>query len=129
MRKLEAARTVPREEYLGDTNLQDIVERNFQVAAQCLLDIGGRLIAREGLRMPRDNDDVFQVLSEGGIVTQDTATRLQGLGGFRNLLVHDYLAIDADRVYDFLGEIQDFRQFAEAVERYEASRPGLPTQP
>lgn len=77
----------------------------------------------------QEDDDVFQVLWEGGILAPANATRLQGLGGFHNLLVHDYLTVDADRVYSFLGDTAALREFAEAIERFEAGPTAMPTQP
>jgi uncharacterized protein YutE (UPF0331/DUF86 family) len=48
-----------------------------------------------------------------------TRERLKGLGGFRNILVHDYLRLDPDLVATKLTRApQDFSEFALAVRRW-----------
>jgi uncharacterized protein YutE (UPF0331/DUF86 family) len=46
--------------------LQDVVERNFQVAIECCTDIASHLLIGYGLQRPRDRKDVFRVLSDAG---------------------------------------------------------------
>jgi uncharacterized protein YutE (UPF0331/DUF86 family) len=44
---------------------------------------------------------------------------MRGLGGFRNVLVHAYLEIDEERVYDSLhDEAGAFDQFAHEIESF-----------
>jgi uncharacterized protein YutE (UPF0331/DUF86 family) len=45
--------------------------------------------------------------------------RLRGLGGFRNILVHGYLTLDANRVANVLSRApSDFSDFIGAVRRW-----------
>lgn len=59
------------QQYVKDIRLKKAVERSLQVAIEACLDIGRRLIALEGFRYPEDNKDVFQVLREEGVVSQE----------------------------------------------------------
>jgi len=36
----------------------------------------------------------------------------------RNLLIHEYTTIDNKRLYDFLSELDVFRDYARSVSRY-----------
>jgi uncharacterized protein YutE (UPF0331/DUF86 family) len=47
--KLEPLRNKPLDEFAADPYLQDIVERNLEVAAQCCIDIANRIISIEGI--------------------------------------------------------------------------------
>ena len=40
-----------------------------------------------------------------------TAARLEGLAGFRNVLVHEYAAVDLRRVHAGLDRLDDFDAF------------------
>jgi uncharacterized protein YutE (UPF0331/DUF86 family) len=47
------------------------------------------------------------------------AERLDGIVGFRNILVHEYGKIDRERVYQYLQErIGDFEKFKEEILKY-----------
>jgi uncharacterized protein YutE (UPF0331/DUF86 family) len=50
------------------------------------------------------------------VIDEALRNRLNGLGGFRNVLVHGYLRVDADKVADHLVKAPaDFSDFARAV--------------
>lgn len=106
-------------EYAGNTRLRKAVERSLHVAVEACLDIGRRLIALEGFRYPENNQDIFRVLAEEGVVSADLLPTLQEMARFRNLIVHDYARIDDARVYGILKKrLGDFDAFAEAVRMY-----------
>lgn len=91
----------------------------IQLAIQSCVDIGAHLIAELRLRMPDDYKGVFAVLREPLGLAPDLVERLSAAAGMRNVLVHNYLEVDDDKVWDALGHLDDLRQFAAAVERVE----------
>jgi len=99
-------------DFLGDFRLFGAVERYLQLSIECLLDMGQMIIGGVGLQKPEKHQEVIDILAEAEIVPHDLAERLEGAGGFRNILVHDYLDIDRHIVYrtlqDDLGDIRDF---------------------
>lgn len=63
-----------------------------------------------------DYEDVIRQLGTQGVLGEEQAQHLRGLGGFRNLLVHGYLRLDAERVLERLRQApRDFSDFAVAV--------------
>ena len=38
--------------------------------------------------------------------------------GLRNMLIHEYVRIDVERLYGFLALAEDFSRFVESVEEY-----------
>jgi len=106
-------------DYQSNIRLKKAVERSLQTAVEACLDIGRRLIALEGFRYPEDNQDVFRVLCEEGVVSDDLLTTLLDMARFRNLIVHDYARIDDAKVYSILKKrLGDFDAFAQAVQVY-----------
>ncbi|MGH2669630.1 MAG: HepT-like ribonuclease domain-containing protein, partial [bacterium] len=64
-------------------------------------------------------EDVFLVLERAGVVDRNLGVRLRALTRFRNILVHDYVAVDHAIVHRHLREgLSDFREFAGAIVRY-----------
>jgi len=47
---------------------------------------------------------VFQVLADEKVISKKLLHELEGMAAFRNVLVHDYLRIDRDKVYVILHD-------------------------
>lgn len=92
------------------------LERALHVAAEVVLDLGHHLLAGRGLPIPRVYREVVPGLGAAGIFTPDLVERLDGLAGLRNLLVHDYAEIDADRLWQLAdSRIADLRSAQAAL--------------
>ena len=50
-------------------------------------------------------------MGELGVIPVDHARRLAPIAGFRNILAHEYLSVDWDRVYDHLQNLDDLTRF------------------
>jgi uncharacterized protein YutE (UPF0331/DUF86 family) len=91
-------------------------ERGLQLAAEVLLDIGNHILSAHFGVSPQDYEDIVTQLAAHGVIDADLHARLRGIGGFRNILVHDYLRIDRTKVADALGRApRDFSAFALAI--------------
>lgn len=91
----------------------------IQLAIQICADIGAHLIAELRLRMPDDYRGVFAVLREPLGLSSDLVEGLSAAAGMRNVLVHAYLEVDDEEVWNALGHLDDLREFAAAVRRVE----------
>ena len=93
-----------------------IVERRLQLSIQVCIDIANYLIAHLGLKVPDEQENVFAVLGQEGIISPDLAQRMVGMVRFRNILVHDYLEIDSSIVHSHLTQrLADFDQFSREI--------------
>ena len=107
-----------RAEFDIDPYLRDIVERNLEVAAQCCIDICHRIIALENARKPVDYYEAIALMGELGVLPPDFALQLAPLAGFRNILIHEYLGIDWDHVFNNLKKIDDLDNFASYIRQW-----------
>jgi uncharacterized protein YutE (UPF0331/DUF86 family) len=98
------------------------VERNHEVSGQCCIDISHRIISIEGALKPVDYYDAILRMGELGVLKADFARHLAPVAGFRNVLVHEYVALDWGEVYDTLHRLEDLERFAGAARRWLASR-------
>lgn len=74
------------------------------------------MISSEGYREPRFAREVVDVLADNGWISQDTREQLQGMAGFRNLLVHDYATIEPRLVLEVLKtRLGDLRAFGAQI--------------
>jgi uncharacterized protein YutE (UPF0331/DUF86 family) len=121
-RRLGDIRSSDRQEFLASYQLQWLAERGLQLAAQAVFDLGMHLLAGQFNVHPGDYEDVVRLLAAHRVISPDLESRMRGLGGFRNILVHGYLEIDPERVFTFLREESGvFVEFADAVERWMAA--------
>jgi uncharacterized protein YutE (UPF0331/DUF86 family) len=104
--------------YLADEDAQAIAERHFQVAVQCLLDMANHIVAEQGLGSPEDAEELLSSLATAGAIPASLHERVRGLAGFRNILVHDYLAVDQRVVHQLLGRLEDLVDLAKALDDY-----------
>lgn len=122
LRGLADKQNCTKEEYLGDRDLRDIVERRFEKAIRASLDIAAHVVASEGYREPEDYGDLFRILEEESVLSPEVAARMVSMAGFRNVLAHEYSDIDDEIVHDNLQDLEHFRSFAEEIDRF-LSRP------
>lgn len=101
---LDEVKSQGLERYRRDPLLRGAGERYFQLSLEILLDIGSHVIAQHGLSKPDTYADIFRVLADSDLIADDLYGELEGLAGFRNLLVHDYLRLDSNRVFQLLQE-------------------------
>ncbi len=86
---------------------------------QIVIDVAGELAARRGDRFD-DYVGAVRSLSHDSRFPADLVRELERLPGFRNVLVHEYVALEMQRVVDALNRLDPIRQFVEIVVAMEA---------
>jgi len=118
LRDLRSLAETARDDYLRDRRLHAQAERWLQLAAECVLDIAHHLIADRGWRTPSSYRDAIGVLAESGALDEELASQLVRWAGLRNVLVHVYIDIDHERIFEILqSDLDQLQRFAEAVTR------------
>ena len=100
------------------------VERGLQLGAEVLLDIGNHILAAHFGASPDGYRKIFERMADHKVISRSLASRLSGLAGFRNVLVHDYLDLDPVRVLDnFKRAPQQFSEFAQEIRDWLEDQP------
>ena len=109
---LDKLSQVSREAFNSQPQLYGSAERFLHLAIETVLDMGNHLIADENLGVVNHYSDIPTILADEEIINADLAHRWIKMIGFRNILVHDYLDIDRDIVYDVLqNQLTDFERW------------------
>jgi uncharacterized protein YutE (UPF0331/DUF86 family) len=107
------------DEFAREHVLHAAAERDFQVAIQASLDIGSILLAEHSSVFMESYKDIFLQLAALGVFPQEFAVKMARMAQFPNVLVHLYLEVDLQRVYDYLQHnLDDLEQFACYVGEY-----------
>lgn len=103
-----------------DLSLHNDVLYSLLTVCQLVIDISGELASRHGLRFENYTDAV-RSLAEIPEISPALVRQLLPLPGFRNVLIHEYVNLDFDRVIMALDHLQPVEDFAEAAHRLAAS--------
>ena len=99
-----------------DLREERFVEHTLQLAIQSALDAASHIVSDERLGEPERNRELFELLARAGIIRADLLPSLEGMAGFRNLLVHGYERVDLAIVRDVLERrLVDLEAFVAAI--------------
>ena len=85
---------------------------------QIVIDISCHLVSKYNLGNPKTYTECVDFLHKFEYLDKELAGKLGSMAGLRNILVHEYVTIDVERLYDLLGNIGDFADFAKAIKDY-----------
>lgn len=109
----------PEEEFLSDWKIYDLADRKLHLALETFLTIGEMIISEFGFRKPDTYADIPRILFENKVIPKLLKDKLVDLARFRNVLVHDYLYLDHERVYQHLQtDTKIIEEFIDAVKRF-----------
>jgi uncharacterized protein YutE (UPF0331/DUF86 family) len=73
---------------------QDSIAINLQRACEQCIDLANHTIKARKLGLPKDSKESFRLLAAARIIPAELSKHLEGMVGFRNILVHEYQRMD-----------------------------------
>lgn len=109
---LERYKQFSQQEIISDPDRQAALERYLYLAVQATIDLGEAIIAFKSFRRPGTYTEVFYILDEAGFVPKKLSEKLINMAKFRNVVAHDYEAVDFGIMYDALqNRLEDIKEF------------------
>lgn len=96
-----------QKKFLADRTSREVVALNLLVAIQECLSIATHWLADEGWTVPQSYREVFASLADHAVLDQSLATRLSSAAGLRNVIAHQYAALDWKRIHEAATESLD----------------------
>lgn len=104
------------QEFQNNSDYQDILLFNIQLAVQNCIDIAAHMISDENMGIPGSTNEMFYLLEENGYLTRDITEKMVKAVGFRNLIVHEYVNLKLERVYEISKkDIHDLEIFIKQI--------------
>ena len=103
-----------------DLSLHNDVLFSLLAICQIVIDVSGELSARNGLQFEDYTGAVRNLAAIDGF-SEELVRELSMLPGFRNVLVHEYVTLDFDRVVGALDRLEPVESFVEIVRRIEGA--------
>jgi uncharacterized protein YutE (UPF0331/DUF86 family) len=117
LREIEP-RVTSAEDLRRDLSLHNDVLFSLLTICQLVIDLAGEISARRGLRFENYTEAVRNLASAPEFPAA-LVRDLERLPGFRNVLIHEYVSLDMERVVVALRHLQAVEEFAGIVLRME----------
>ncbi|NKQ40422.1 MAG: DUF86 domain-containing protein [Sulfurovum sp.] len=112
-----------REEYLGyedsfkeNYTKQDSVILNLERASQATIYIATHIVKTRNLGLPNTSKELFTMLLDDRIISENICKQMQGMVGFRNIAVHDYQNLNIEIVVAIVEKhLGDFEGFVKEI--------------
>ncbi len=107
---------VPLEEFLADARNHLSAQHATQLAIECAIDIGSHIVSALDLGPVETYAKIFETLALNKIITRPLSEKMCRMTAFRNILVHEYLAVDLKLVFENIEKgTGDFTAFEKAI--------------
>jgi uncharacterized protein YutE (UPF0331/DUF86 family) len=124
--ELKPIAQLPFEEYQEDKKTKGYTERILQLLIEVSSDINDHITVSLGIRPPEDYKSSFRHAAEAKIILEDLAKELEKAAGMRNILVHEYMDIDDNIVYDTVPlAIKHYTEYLKQVRKFLAKLPKI----
>jgi uncharacterized protein YutE (UPF0331/DUF86 family) len=92
------------------------VAHTLQIAIQAGLDVASHIVSDERLGEPETNYQLFELLAKHGWLSDQLASTMRAIVGFRNILVHGYQTVDLDIMRDVVeNHLDDLLEFTGTI--------------
>jgi uncharacterized protein YutE (UPF0331/DUF86 family) len=99
-----------KEEFLKNLKLQAAIERNMQIIIEAIIQICVQLVKYYDLGPPTSEDSILTLLES----KLETIEHIKEFKKFINFLVHQYINVDSEKVFEYLkhfeGDVQKIIQ-------------------
>ena len=118
LKQLERYKRFSEQEIASDPDRKGALERYLYLAVQAAIDLGEAIIAFKNFRKPGTYTEIFYILEEMGFIPRELSEKLVNMAKFRNVVAHDYEAVDFGIVYDALkNRLDDIEEFMRTVKQ------------
>lgn len=95
------------------------LQRISHMMIETVMDVGNQLIDAFVMRDPGGYGDIIDILVDERVISSDNGQSLHVLLPWRKALLHDYIALDNEQLYEaFRKESRTLRHFPAKVRRY-----------
>lgn len=100
-------------------SLRWTIERGLIAAANLVFDIADHILSGKFGIYPETFEDSLRLLKENQVISPEIYLKLKGLGGFRNILVYEYLKIDmAELSNNFKKAFEIFPIYSQEIQEW-----------
>lgn len=99
----------------NDIQKQWVIRYGLFESIQIVIDVACHLTSKYNLGNPNNYSDCIDLLIRNKYLTPELGNKFTRMVGLRNLLIHQYVTIDLNKLFKLLDELDDFVSFADEV--------------
>ncbi|MDD5087156.1 MAG: DUF86 domain-containing protein [Candidatus Nanoarchaeia archaeon] len=98
----ELEEIIPKDfhKYKNDLKTKAACERYFEKIIEAATDLAFLLIKDKKYKIPEDDKEAFEILSDNGDISRELAVKLKEAKGMRNIIAHQYGKTDDKLVFN-----------------------------
>lgn len=117
--ELSQYRSRTEEEIRVSLSLRWTIERGLIAAANIIFDVADHILGGHFGVYPDTYEDSLRLLQQKKVISDKLYRQLKGLGGFRNILVHEYIKVDVAELYrNFVRSFDIFPAYSQEIQRW-----------
>ena len=115
LRVLRQFRSFSYDEIAADKKLLWGLRYGMLECLQIVIDTACAVVSYYNLGNPKSYGECIEILGHEEYLDKRLSKKLAKAIGLRNLLVHEYFAVDDKLVYDSLSDLQDIEEFSRQI--------------
>jgi uncharacterized protein YutE (UPF0331/DUF86 family) len=109
----------PQEDIAGSLSLRWTVERGLIAAATVTFDVLDHIVSAVFGIYPETYEETIQAAFQKAVLSEPLYQEMKGLGGFRNVLVHEYAKVDLRQLCEGLQRaLRVFPMFSREIQSW-----------
>lgn len=117
--ELRDEQNLSKDSFLDDVTEQRAVERMFQNVIQACIDLATHVASADFEYEQGGSRAALRVLVDENVIDEETAGTLSDAVGFRNVLAHQYGAVQPEQVYTYLQtELTVYEDYSRQIARW-----------
>ena len=89
-------------DFFDDSLRLDAVEFNILRIIELCIDLANHVVKVRKLGIPKESRASFSMLAREGLIPKELSKLLEGMVGFRNVLIHEYRELDIEVMKDVI---------------------------
>lgn len=119
LRELKTVNIESLKDFKENIVVKRFVERNLELSIEQMVDICKHFISGLDLREPETYSECFEIITENGVLSEETLNIFKSMVRFRNILIHTYDGIDDSITYEIYKQrLEDFRTFINSIRAF-----------
>jgi uncharacterized protein YutE (UPF0331/DUF86 family) len=99
----------------SETALNWALRYGLLESIQIVIDISCHIAVHMNLGNAQTYAECIELIQKHEYINEDLGKKLKAMIGLRNILVHEYVAVETEKLYDMLNYLDDFSEFSELI--------------
>ena len=99
----------------NDLQLEWILRYGLFESIQIVIDVSCHLVTKYNLGNPGTYGECVKILEKEKYLSSDITAKLLGMIGLRNILIHEYVEVNVEKLLGLLDNLNDFKTFVEEI--------------